>query len=126
MRHSRARACHAVRVRGVAGARGATGRGGRALEPHGRGSRVVAAGGRVVQLAVGHKCAEQQRDPHSGSGSPFMFDNTKQLMPDLAQFGLYSVAGNGSGSSANFYKLLDEKQFVLLYPQVPEKHFVES
>lgn len=55
-----------------------------------------------------------------------MFDNTKQLMPDLAQFGLYSVAGNGSGSSANFYKLLDEKQFVLLYPQVPEKHFVES
>jgi hypothetical protein len=29
-------------------------------------------------------------------------------------------------TGANFYKLLDEKQFVLLYPVVLEKHFIKS
>jgi hypothetical protein len=52
-----------------------------------------------------------------GLAHPFLFDkNTEKLMPDLAHFDLYRIMGAVPVTGANFYKLLAEKQFVLLYP----------
>ncbi|KAL6601776.1 hypothetical protein ACP70R_044996 [Stipagrostis hirtigluma subsp. patula] len=52
-----------------------------------------------------------------GLAHPYMFDkNMEQLMPDSAHFDLYRVMGAVPVTGANFYKLLSEKQFVLLYP----------
>ncbi|KAF8780861.1 hypothetical protein HU200_000813 [Digitaria exilis] len=52
-----------------------------------------------------------------GLAHPFMFDkNTEQLMPDSAQFDLHRIMGAVPVTGANFYKLLADKEFVLLYP----------
>ncbi|KAL6601775.1 hypothetical protein ACP70R_044995 [Stipagrostis hirtigluma subsp. patula] len=48
---------------------------------------------------------------------PFIFDkNMEQLMPDSAYFDLYRVMGAVPVTGGNFYKLLSQKQFVLLFP----------
>ncbi|KAL6846793.1 hypothetical protein ACP4OV_024241 [Aristida adscensionis] len=52
-----------------------------------------------------------------GLAHPFIFNkNIEQLMPDPAHFDLHRVMGAVPVTGANFYKLLSEKQFVLLYP----------
>ncbi|TVU08784.1 hypothetical protein EJB05_42197 [Eragrostis curvula] len=52
-----------------------------------------------------------------GLAHPFMFDkNTEQLMPHSAHFDAYRIMGAVPVTGTNFYKLLAEKQFVLLYP----------
>ncbi|KAK3130512.1 hypothetical protein QOZ80_6BG0494430 [Eleusine coracana subsp. coracana] len=52
-----------------------------------------------------------------GLAHPFMFDkNTEKLMPDSAHFDLHRIMGAVPVTGTNFYKLLAEKQFVLLYP----------
>ncbi|XP_062199595.1 phytyl ester synthase 1, chloroplastic-like [Phragmites australis] len=52
-----------------------------------------------------------------GLAHPFMFDkNTERLMPDPAHFDLHRIMGIVPVTGTNFYKLLAEKQFVLLYP----------
>ncbi|OEL20096.1 Acyltransferase-like protein [Dichanthelium oligosanthes] len=52
-----------------------------------------------------------------GLAHPFMFDkNSEQLMPDSAYFDLHRIMGAVPVTGANFYKLLADKEFVLLYP----------
>ncbi|KAM0850681.1 hypothetical protein ACQ4PT_052927 [Festuca glaucescens] len=52
-----------------------------------------------------------------GLGHPLLFDeNTEQLMPDSSLFDVYRILGAVPVTSLNFYKLLSEKHFVLLYP----------
>ncbi|CAN6211230.1 unnamed protein product [Urochloa humidicola] len=52
-----------------------------------------------------------------GLAHPFMFDkNTEQLMPDSAYFDLHRIMGAVPVTGPNFYKLLADKEFVLLYP----------
>ncbi|KAG8057348.1 hypothetical protein GUJ93_ZPchr0002g26297 [Zizania palustris] len=51
-----------------------------------------------------------------GLAHPFMFDkNKEQLMPE-AFYDLHKIMGVVPVTAANFYKLLAEKHFVLLYP----------
>lgn len=46
-----------------------------------------------------------------------MFDGaTERLMPDSAHFDLHRVMGAVPVTGANFYRLLADKEFVLLYP----------
>ncbi|KAL6846791.1 hypothetical protein ACP4OV_024239 [Aristida adscensionis] len=52
-----------------------------------------------------------------GLAHPYIFyKNTEQLMLDPAHFDLHRVMGAVPVTGTNFYKLLLEKQFVLLYP----------
>ncbi|CAL5082273.1 unnamed protein product [Urochloa decumbens] len=52
-----------------------------------------------------------------GLAHPFMFDkNAEQLMPDSAYFDLHRIMGAVPVTGPNFYKLLADKEFVLLYP----------
>ncbi|PWZ14526.1 Acyltransferase-like protein [Zea mays] len=52
-----------------------------------------------------------------GLAHPFMFDGaTERLMPDSAHFDLHRVMGAVPVTGANFYRLLADKEFVLLYP----------
>ncbi|KAG0544404.1 hypothetical protein BDA96_02G272500 [Sorghum bicolor] len=52
-----------------------------------------------------------------GLAHPFMFDkSTELLMPDSAHFDLHRIMGAVPVTGANFYKLLADKEFVLLYP----------
>ena len=52
-----------------------------------------------------------------GLAHPFMFDkNSEQIMPDSAHFDVYRIMGAVPVTGANFYKLLADKEFVLLYP----------
>jgi hypothetical protein len=52
-----------------------------------------------------------------GLAHPFMFNKTtEKLMPDSAHFDLHRIMGAVPVTGNNFYKLLAEKQFVLLYP----------
>jgi hypothetical protein len=52
-----------------------------------------------------------------GLGHPLLFDeNLEQLMPDSSLFDVYRILGAVPVTSLNFYKLLSEKHFVLLYP----------
>ncbi|PAN13298.1 hypothetical protein PAHAL_2G326900 [Panicum hallii] len=52
-----------------------------------------------------------------GLAHPFMFDkNSEQIMPDSAHFDHHRIMGAVPVTAANFYKLLADKEFVLLYP----------
>jgi len=52
-----------------------------------------------------------------GLAHPFMFDkNSEQIMPDSAHFDVHRIMGAVPVTGANFYKLLADKEFVLLYP----------
>ncbi|KAI4988909.1 hypothetical protein ZWY2020_036226 [Hordeum vulgare] len=52
-----------------------------------------------------------------GLAHPFMFNESfEQLMPDSWNFDFYRIMGAVPVTAVNFYKLLSEKQFVLLYP----------
>ncbi|KAL5201291.1 hypothetical protein ABZP36_035645 [Zizania latifolia] len=52
-----------------------------------------------------------------GLAHPFIFDkNKEQLMPDSSYYDLHRMMGAVPATAANFYKLLAEKHFVLLYP----------
>lgn len=52
-----------------------------------------------------------------GLAHPFMFNkNSEQLMPDSSHFDFYRIMGAVPVTAVNFYKLLSEKHFVLLYP----------
>ncbi|CAN6167598.1 unnamed protein product [Urochloa humidicola] len=52
-----------------------------------------------------------------GLAHPFMFDkNSEKLMPDSAYFDLHRIMGAVPVTGPNFYKLLADKEFVLLYP----------
>ncbi|KAF0914405.1 hypothetical protein E2562_028495 [Oryza meyeriana var. granulata] len=52
-----------------------------------------------------------------GLAHPFMFDKKKEeLMPDPSYYDMHRIMGAVPVTAANFYKLLAEKHFVLLYP----------
>uniref|UniRef100_A0ACD5Z980 Uncharacterized protein n=1 Tax=Avena sativa TaxID=4498 RepID=A0ACD5Z980_AVESA len=52
-----------------------------------------------------------------GLAHPFLFDKkSERLMPDSSLFDVYRILGAVPVTSLNFYKLLSEKHFVLLYP----------
>nr|BAJ98991.1 predicted protein [Hordeum vulgare subsp. vulgare] len=52
-----------------------------------------------------------------GLAHPFMFnESSEQLMPDTSYFDLPRIMGAVPVTGVNFYKLLSEKQFVLLFP----------
>ncbi|CAM0943125.1 unnamed protein product [Alopecurus aequalis] len=52
-----------------------------------------------------------------GLGHPFLFEkNLEQLLPDSSLFDVTRILGAVPVTSVNFYKLLSEKHFVLLYP----------
>ncbi|WVZ65518.1 hypothetical protein U9M48_014867 [Paspalum notatum var. saurae] len=52
-----------------------------------------------------------------GLAHPFMFNkNSEELMFDSAHFDLHRIMGAVPVTGANFYKLLADKEFVLLYP----------
>ncbi|XP_024310260.1 acyltransferase-like protein At1g54570, chloroplastic isoform X3 [Brachypodium distachyon] len=52
-----------------------------------------------------------------GLAHPFMFsESSEQLMPDSSHFDLHRIMGAVPVTPVNFYKLLSEKNFVLLYP----------
>ncbi|XP_047048309.1 phytyl ester synthase 1, chloroplastic-like [Lolium rigidum] len=52
-----------------------------------------------------------------GLAHPFMFSKiSEQLMPDSSAHDLHRIMGAVPVTPVNFYKLLSEKQFVLLYP----------
>ncbi|TKW34054.1 hypothetical protein SEVIR_2G279500v4 [Setaria viridis] len=52
-----------------------------------------------------------------GLAHPVIFDkNSEQLMPHSAYFDLHRILGAVPVTGANFYKLLADKEFVLLYP----------
>lgn len=52
-----------------------------------------------------------------GLAHPFMFNkNSEQLMPDSSHFDFHRIMGAVPVTAVNFYKLLSEKHFVLLYP----------
>ena len=52
-----------------------------------------------------------------GLAHPFMFnESSEQLIPDSSNYDLHRIMGAVPVTAVNFYKLLSEKQFVLLYP----------
>uniref|UniRef100_A0A453L9G8 Serine aminopeptidase S33 domain-containing protein n=1 Tax=Aegilops tauschii subsp. strangulata TaxID=200361 RepID=A0A453L9G8_AEGTS len=52
-----------------------------------------------------------------GLAHPFMFnESSDQLIPDSSNYDLHRIMGAVPVTAVNFYKLLSEKQFVLLYP----------
>ncbi|VAI19588.1 unnamed protein product [Triticum turgidum subsp. durum] len=52
-----------------------------------------------------------------GLAHPFMFnESSEQLIPDSSNYDIHRIMGAVPVTAVNFYKLLSEKQFVLLYP----------
>ena len=52
-----------------------------------------------------------------GLAHPFLFnESSEQLIPDSSNYDLHRIMGAVPVTAVNFYKLLSEKQFVLLYP----------
>lgn len=52
-----------------------------------------------------------------GLAHPFMFDKKKEkIMPDPSYYDMHRIMGAVPVTAGNFYKLLAEKHFVLLYP----------
>ncbi|XP_052167489.1 phytyl ester synthase 1, chloroplastic-like [Oryza glaberrima] len=52
-----------------------------------------------------------------GLAHPFMFDKKKEkIMPDPSYYDMHRIMGAVPVAAGNFYKLLAEKHFVLLYP----------
>jgi hypothetical protein len=52
-----------------------------------------------------------------GLAHPFLFSKSlEQLMPDPSHHDLHRIMGAVPVTPVNFYKLLSEKHFVLLYP----------
>jgi hypothetical protein len=51
-----------------------------------------------------------------GLGYPIMFDKNAEKFMSVENFDMHRIMGMVEVTGSNFYKLLAEKQFVLLYP----------